>query len=268
MDLFGAILDKNEQQVKKLIGQGIDVNETDKKNDRRTPLHYACCVNNYNIVKLLLENDAKVNAIDAFGETSFHYAVRHGNLELIELLIDNPYGKKADMYAVNSVGSNFIGESALDIAIVLNKFDVVRLLDKKGITISRKNLKRIAYKAIDYDNLDLLKFAMGKGLDIEEKEYEDTDYGGDDNIYIKRILKSKFNEKLQIFNFFSQRGLMKYVSDVVNLNDIHNKELVVKIIDTMSLQQLCKYMSCSFFSENVFQYTKVKAKIHELTKPC
>lgn len=55
-------------------GEGINAAD----NDLFTPLHIAVCVENLELVRLLLERGAKVNAKNALGRTPLFYAVRAG----------------------------------------------------------------------------------------------------------------------------------------------------------------------------------------------
>uniref|UniRef100_A0A914BZ29 Ankyrin repeat protein n=2 Tax=Acrobeloides nanus TaxID=290746 RepID=A0A914BZ29_9BILA len=41
------------------------------------------------IVKLLLDNNADVHAVDAYGNTVFHYAIRSGNIEIVKTLVEH-----------------------------------------------------------------------------------------------------------------------------------------------------------------------------------
>ena len=58
--------------------------------DGSTLLHVACTFNGYNVVKLLLGLNAKVNALNDFGESPLHVAVEVGNdYNIARLLLDH-----------------------------------------------------------------------------------------------------------------------------------------------------------------------------------
>ena len=78
--------------VKLLIEHGAEVNAID--NDRRTPLHYAGWANkNPKVIRRLIKNGANVKAIDFYGQTPFDVAVRvagyTSNPEVIKPFLEN-----------------------------------------------------------------------------------------------------------------------------------------------------------------------------------
>lgn len=73
---------------------------------RRTPLHMACLYDHINCVEILLKNEFKIikvgiDAHDQYGNTSLHIAAMNGNLEILNLLIN----AGADINAVNRDGN-------------------------------------------------------------------------------------------------------------------------------------------------------------------
>lgn len=68
--------------------------------ERRTPLHLACRRENTQIVNILLENGAEVNATDGLGDTPLHIACENSNLTIMQKLLDN----KANMHVHNKQG--------------------------------------------------------------------------------------------------------------------------------------------------------------------
>jgi ankyrin repeat protein len=55
-----------------------------------TPLHVACRLGNYEVVKLFVQRKVNVNAKNhhQFNETALHIAARNGNVQIAELLMD------------------------------------------------------------------------------------------------------------------------------------------------------------------------------------
>ena len=52
-----------------------------------TPLHIASANNDYQMIKLLLDNGANVKKKDKFGRTPFLLAIKNGNLKIASLLV-------------------------------------------------------------------------------------------------------------------------------------------------------------------------------------
>jgi ankyrin repeat protein len=68
---------------------GIDINEPQKDRlDQTTPFMWAVIDGNLPIVKLFLQYGANVNTIDALGGSILDKALKTGNRELIDLLIE------------------------------------------------------------------------------------------------------------------------------------------------------------------------------------
>ena len=77
------------KRVREFVKKGADVNAKNEAIDLMTPLHYAAAGGYVDIVRLLLENDADVNAITDILWTPLHYAALNGNIDLALLLIKN-----------------------------------------------------------------------------------------------------------------------------------------------------------------------------------
>ncbi|MGB2866682.1 MAG: ankyrin repeat domain-containing protein [Sedimentisphaerales bacterium] len=89
--LFEAVKKGDIEQVKKLIAEGADVNETEDLGQVKwTPLIAAASGGDVQVVKVLLENGAKVDATESHGYTPLYYALwTDGNdsEELVRALI-------------------------------------------------------------------------------------------------------------------------------------------------------------------------------------
>jgi len=81
--LCQAITKGDIETVKKLVEFGTDVNST---SNGMTPLMFAARYNKFEIVKLLLDNGAKVNTKDPKGYTALKHAELSNATESIELL--------------------------------------------------------------------------------------------------------------------------------------------------------------------------------------
>ena len=81
-----AIAYNNIELVKYLIADGIDVNKTTRKS-RFTPLMAAVSYGRVDIVKLLLENKASLDAVDSKGLSASDFARKLGKKSILELLI-------------------------------------------------------------------------------------------------------------------------------------------------------------------------------------
>ena len=86
--LFSALDNRDSDECKRLINQGVDVNAKDR--DGLTPLHYAADAGDFDICRLLIEKKANVNATDDIdGNTPLRYAADAGNFDVCNLLIEH-----------------------------------------------------------------------------------------------------------------------------------------------------------------------------------
>ena len=83
--------------VKQLIAIGVDVNWPDEELGDKA-LHRAAMEGHVEIMRLLMDNGADINAADAFGERPLHYAADAGHMEAVRQLIE----RGAQVNAVDS----------------------------------------------------------------------------------------------------------------------------------------------------------------------
>jgi ankyrin repeat protein len=141
--LFEAIRKGDVEQVRQLIAEGADIDakwgdtSTTEKEDIAddTPLYYAVDANNMDLVKLLVEAGADVNAGSwppLFG------AVDKNNTAIAEYLID--HGANINVYPL---GGSLEGWGPLqETAVINNSIEMAKLLIAKGGDINSVNRKR------------------------------------------------------------------------------------------------------------------------------
>ena len=90
-----------------------------------TPLHFACQHGHVDVVKILIQEGADVNACEC-GVTPLHRACFAGKLQVVEILIDNG----ANCFIADSTG---VGSGDLPIhkAARQGKLQVIRMLLKR-----------------------------------------------------------------------------------------------------------------------------------------
>lgn len=91
-DLHTAVLRGHLDRVRKLLtagpgGETLDVNGRMKDNRQATPAMLAADVGNVEALRLLMSAGARVQMLDANGETCLHYAVRKAHIDALEFLI-------------------------------------------------------------------------------------------------------------------------------------------------------------------------------------
>jgi ankyrin repeat protein len=126
MSLFNAIRNRNVNATRKLLNNGVNVNQEDKEGN--TPLYRASEMGHTEAVKLLLSKGADVNKAKKDGDTPLTIASYEGHTEIVKLLL----AKGAD---INKVDKD--GETALYVASEGNRFDIVEMLRKAGANVNK-----------------------------------------------------------------------------------------------------------------------------------
>jgi len=117
-EIHDAAADGDLAKVQALLNAKPDlVSSRDGNGD--TPLHHAAARGHLDIAKLLLSNNAPVNATNSVGETPLHSAAATGRTELAELLLVNHAN-------ANAKANN--GETPLHLAAYSGHKEVARLL--------------------------------------------------------------------------------------------------------------------------------------------
>ena len=100
----------------KMVAKGADVNKTGW-----TPLHYASSNGHVDVIKLLIENHAYIDAESPNGSTPLMMASMYGNAQSVKLLLDE---------GADPLLKNQIGLTALQFAQRANRPDSAELLTK------------------------------------------------------------------------------------------------------------------------------------------
>ncbi len=72
-----------------LILKGADVNKSLNNSLGICPLHLAVANNNLDIVRMLIEHNVQINVQQNSGVSALHYAAKHGDAEMLILLLEN-----------------------------------------------------------------------------------------------------------------------------------------------------------------------------------
>lgn len=112
-----------------------------------TPLHLAARSNQIDVMKILIDNGATVDACAHENQTPLHIAARLGNAEIVTLLLEK--GANADAQTRDQY-------TALHIAAREGKEDVAAVLLDRGATLSMKT--KVTYCSLLEKEIFLLLF--------------------------------------------------------------------------------------------------------------
>lgn len=115
--LHYAVAEGNEQDVSRLLNEGVDVNARD--DNGWSPLHFAAQANSAALASRLLSAGAEVDALDANGNSPLSSAVfnSRGDGELIAVL---------RLAGANPHVENEYGVSPISLARTISNYDVAR----------------------------------------------------------------------------------------------------------------------------------------------
>jgi ankyrin repeat protein len=159
--LFDAVKARNPAEVRKILGQGVDVNAKDK--DGKTALMIAADLGPIDTVRALLEKGADANASDNEGWTPLFWAAFSGHSDAALTLLE----KGAD---VNAKGKG--GWTALMSAADLGHINIVRALLEKGAEVNAKykDGRTALMNAADMGHLDVVRALLEKGADVNARD--------------------------------------------------------------------------------------------------
>ncbi|GAB5588871.1 hypothetical protein Unana1_03771 [Umbelopsis nana] len=117
-----AVYYDNEPVMETLLQGGFDIN-CEFGVLKKTALFQAVEKNNVTLAKFLLDHGADVNAIDEYGQTTFHYAIDRNDFEMAKFLLTR--GVRVNVFDKS-------GKSELDRAIERDNLRMVTLLVRSG----------------------------------------------------------------------------------------------------------------------------------------
>ncbi len=120
-----------------------------------TSLHIAALQGNITICKILIAEDANVNAENEYGYTPVYNAVKSNNIDLVKLLVDN--GAEYDLRDRSYVTSAFL------YAILSGKTEIVKYFLSIG---AQSDLVSISY-AMDKNQKEIFEMLIQQEIDID-----------------------------------------------------------------------------------------------------
>ena len=158
-----AVRAGNPEIVRLLINAGADV---DASNDfGSTPLLRAVEVVNLEIVELLLNAGADVDASDDFKSAPLLYAANHGHTDIVAMLL---------RYGANANIKDSVGNTPLHLCAYYGDIHMAKMLVQYGVDINAKN--RFGSKAIETARHEIAEYLLN--LSPEKVEQEGTGEGG------------------------------------------------------------------------------------------
>lgn len=180
VELFKAILESNIPQIKKLIDQGLDVNQFVPGNYRQgglsNPLFDAVINSKYKVVDFLLENGANLEARNENGMTALGIAAWSNDLDMVKYLIEKGAKinvSRLDINPANSSDAINSSEEPLYWAIAHGNVEMAKYLLSRGAKIKTGNngigQAGLLWGAIRWGHLEALILLIENGIDVNVK---------------------------------------------------------------------------------------------------
>lgn len=130
-----------------------------------TPLHIAIKFNRIDLVKLLLEAEADIEALNKIYDSPLLVATERMNIEIIEILIKN--GAKVNI-SFSKERFRYGGENPLHLAIKFNRIDIVKLLleSKSNVEALNNTNDRPLLVAIEKMQFDIAELLIKNGANV------------------------------------------------------------------------------------------------------
>lgn len=189
--------------VRLLLDQGANANAKHSK-DETTPLQWASIDGNRDVLQLLCERGADVNAKDKDGNTALHFAVRNGNTAVVELLL-----KQGANVEATGGRSNL---TALMEAATHGRNSIAIMLLQAGASVSTANHQ--GRTAIDLAALTghegLTKILLDSGADLESRD----DKGS------TPLSAATFGDKVEVVKLLLAAGAKIDAHDVLGMTSL------------------------------------------------
>jgi len=210
LPLHEAIRKQDYNLVKLLLDNGADPNTT--KGAYGTPLNMAVRLDNRLIVELLIKYKANLEYKNANDDTYLHIAAKYASIAIAKVLLE----QKIDINAVNKEH-----ETALFEAIQADNLPMVKFLVDRGANISQVNKKGVTpfLLAITTEVMSpiIVKYLCQKDPNLATAKNQDGQSpAGLCHIFFnefpqKYMIKSKFNEILKILCRYEKEQLDKII---------------------------------------------------------
>lgn len=161
--IHDAVKEGDKEQVLVLAKTDLDINERNAY--ETTALQLAARDGNLEIMEILIDNGADVNLGESWLKIApLHVAARNGNIAMLKLLIENG----ADMNIENHTGAKPIHYAAR-----AGHSDVVDLLLAKGVDVNSRDAEDYTplHNSTYNGHMDLTKLLLANGADVNATTY-------------------------------------------------------------------------------------------------
>ena len=154
-------VDRNDhiEVVKFLMNSGAKVNCADKP-DEWTALHYAACKGHSEVAAALIEfGKANVQAVSAYDRTPLHIAAEEGNIEVAKLLLENNANVNAEGMGKLTAFHLACMQGNFDMAMLLVNHGA-------DVNLKNEEKSSALHMACRGENIELVRFLLEQKIDV------------------------------------------------------------------------------------------------------
>ena len=187
--------DGDVEQLKKMV------NSKDEEDCHKTPIHKAAECGNLEMVKILIQMGANLDAKNDYGGTPLHYSAFYGKVTVAEYLIQMGAQTESSCYNVGNTALHhaarfgFIeiaktllqnranieakdvhGRTPLHVAVVLNQTDMAKFLIENGAQINAQCMgasgRNSLHLAVFRNDHEAVKYLVENGAQVDVRDNE------------------------------------------------------------------------------------------------
>lgn len=138
--LTAAVYNQKFDMVKFLVDKGADVNGNFTIN-KWAPLHFAAYNGNTAIAEFLLNHKADVNALTVVSATPLHWAISEDHADVVKMLLDN--GARVDITGSVMIGLSISEYTPVQLAQKKGNAQIIQMLEKSNSKSTPSYVKAI-----------------------------------------------------------------------------------------------------------------------------
>lgn len=166
--IMWATINKNLKMVQLILHHNSNCNINKPDNAGMRPLHKAIQLNCCDIILLLIQHQADVNAVNKYGWTVLMEGTEKGSFEGVSMLLNHSFD--CNINALDRIGS-----TALFRAVFRGFDNIAILLIEKGCdvdTISFRDMKTPLILACEKNRYEICKALLRSGVNINHKDFQ------------------------------------------------------------------------------------------------
>ena len=163
--IFNLIKKQKFKKLNKYLLNNININLDIKDENYNYLIHYIIIYNQIEILNILFNRNIRIDILDIDGRSILYNPIRYNYIEILKLLLE--YNKKLIGISILDIKDK-LGNTALHYAVLLNNFNIVKILFNNNadpLLINNKGIN-VIYLALQYMYNDIIKYFIENKINI------------------------------------------------------------------------------------------------------